>query len=219
MHNVKAIRSQNKVSVSAMCPATDSLALPRLGARVAGKTGGDSGAGLQVQPDVTPPHGPADATLDKYHRIVYICRQSIPNTSQGILMGSGKERAPLSPAQWKVMRIVWRLQPCAARDVIAAAEAEYGWSPSTVKTLLRRLVDKRQLKTRQIGNSFLYRPAQPAIKTLCQAADTLLSHAVDGTVAPLLMHMAQRGQLSPNELSELRALFEELTQPGEEPKQ
>ena len=63
----------------------------------------------------------------------------------------------------------------------------------------------------------LYRPAQPAIKTLCQAADTLLGHAVDGTVAPLLLHMAQRGKLSQNELAELRALFEELAQQDEEP--
>ena len=129
------------------------------------------------------------------------------------------EQEPMSPSEWKVMRIVWQLQPCAARDVIAAAEAEHGWSPSTVKTLLRRLVDKRQLKTRQVGNSFLYRPARPAIKTLCQAADTLLSHAVDGTVAPLLMYMAQQGKLSQDELSELRATFEELAQHDEEPDQ
>ena len=128
-----------------------------------------------------------------------------------------EEQEPMSRSEWKVMRIVWQLQPCAARDVIAAARAEQGWSPSTVKTLLRRLVDKRQLKTRQVGNSFLYRPSRPAIKTLCRAADTLLGHAVDGTVAPLLMYMAQRGKLSQEELSQLRVMFEELAQQDEEP--
>ena len=132
---------------------------------------------------------------------------------------TGKGQESMSPAEWKVLRIVWRLQPCATRDVVAAAEEEHGWSPSTVKTLLRRLVDKRQLKTRQIGNSFLYRPAQPALKTLYKAADTLLGHAVDGTVAPLLMYMAQRGKLSQDELSELRVMFEELAPQDEEPDQ
>ncbi|MHB8956050.1 MAG: BlaI/MecI/CopY family transcriptional regulator [Pirellulaceae bacterium] len=123
----------------------------------------------------------------------------------------------ISPAEWKVIHIVWKLQPCATRDVVSAAEAQHGWSPSTVKTLLKRLVDKGQLKTRQVGNSFLYRPTRPAIKTLCQAADRLLNHAVDGTVGPLLMYMARRGQLTRDELAELRATFEELAERNEGP--
>lgn len=130
-------------------------------------------------------------------------------------MTSG-EQERMSAAEWRIIRIVWSHHPCAARDVIAAAEAEHGWSPSTVKTLLRRLVDKRQLKTTQVGNSFLYRPARPAIKTLCRAADTLLGHAVEGTVTPLLMYMVQRGKLSPDELAELRGTFDELARQSEE---
>ncbi len=126
------------------------------------------------------------------------------------------EQAGMSAAEWKVMHIVWSRSPCAARDVIAAAETEHGWSPSTVKTLLRRLVDKRQLKTTPVGNSFLYRPARPALKTLCRAADMLLGHTVEGTVAPLLMYMAQRGKLSQDELAELRAMFDELASQSEE---
>ncbi len=126
------------------------------------------------------------------------------------------EQEPMSAAEWKVMRIVWELQPCAARDVIAAAESQQGWAPSTVKTLLRRLVDKRQLKATRVGNSFLYRPARPVLKTLFRAADTLLDHTVEGTVGPLLMYMAQRGRLSTDELADLRAMFDELARQNEE---
>ena len=126
------------------------------------------------------------------------------------------EQERMSAAEWKIMRIVWSRHPCAARDVIAAAEAEHEWSPSTIKTLLRRLVEKRYLKTTQVGNSFLYRPARPALKTLCRAADTLLGHAVEGTVAPLLMYMAQRCRLSPDELAELRAMVDELARQNQE---
>ena len=132
-------------------------------------------------------------------------------------MGSDDQER-MSAAEWKIMRIVWAGHPCAARDVIAAAEAEHGWSPSTTKTLLRRLVDKRQLKTSQVGNSFLYRPARPVLKTLCAAADNLLDHAVEGTVGPLLLHMARRGRLSSAELAELRAMFEELAEKSQEPE-
>ncbi len=123
---------------------------------------------------------------------------------------------PLSAAEWKVMKIVWEKKSCAARDVCEAAGASEGWAASTVKTLLRRLVEKGYLKTTQVGNSFLYRPARPALKSLFSAADSLLEHAVEGTVAPLLAYMAEKSNLSVEEVAELRELLDELAPPQED---
>jgi len=116
----------------------------------------------------------------------------------------------LTPAEWKIMKIVWQQGQGAARDVYQVAGKKYGWAPSTVKTILRRLVEKNHLKTSQIGNSFLYRPSRPVLKSLCGAADVLLDHALDGTVGPLLAYMVKKSRLSPEELHELRGLIEEL---------
>ncbi|HEV3023755.1 MAG TPA: BlaI/MecI/CopY family transcriptional regulator [Pirellulales bacterium] len=120
-----------------------------------------------------------------------------------------EQAEPLSPAEWKVMNIVWRQKRCAARDVYEEAGREHGWAPSTVKTLLRRLVDKGHLQTSQIGNSFLYRPTRPALQALRRAADALLQNALDGTIGPLLAHMVQCSKLSAEELAQLRALLDE----------
>jgi len=113
-----------------------------------------------------------------------------------------------TPAEWKILRIVHAAGSCAARDVVAAATAEFDWSPSTTKTLLRRLVGKGQLKTKRVGNSFLYRPTRSAVKLLCRAADGLLENAVAGAVGPLLAHMVERSSLTHAELDELRALID-----------
>lgn len=113
-----------------------------------------------------------------------------------------------TPAEWKILRIVHAAGSCAARDVVAAATAEFEWSPSTTKTLLRRLVAKGQLKTKRVGNSFLYRPTRSAVKLLCRAADGLLDNAVAGAVGPLLAHMVERSSLTHDELDELRALID-----------
>ncbi len=109
------------------------------------------------------------------------------------------------------MRIVWRLQEAAARDVYGEAGRRHDWSASTVKTLLRRLVDKGYLTTTQVGNSFLYRPTRSAIHALKRAADSLLDHALEGTTGPLIAHMVERGKLSSEELGELRALLDAKT--------
>jgi len=123
----------------------------------------------------------------------------------------------LAGAEWKVMRIVWQHKNCAARDVYQEAAREHGWAPSTTKTLLRRLVEKGYLQARQVGNSFLYRPAQPAIKTLTGAADALLGNAVEGLVGPLLAHMVKTSSLSAEDLAQLRALLDEHTPPDSDP--
>ena len=117
---------------------------------------------------------------------------------------------PLTPAEWKIMKIVWEQGQGAARDVYQVAGKQFGWAPSTVKTILRRLVDKQFLKTSQIGNSFLYQPTRPVLKSLCGAADVLLERALDGTVGPLLAYMVKQGRLTPEELHELRGLIDEL---------
>jgi len=115
----------------------------------------------------------------------------------------------LSPAEWKVMRIVWQHGSCAARDVYEEAGREHGWAVSTVKTILRRLVAKGYLRTTRVGNSFLYRPARPALRSLLAAADDLLENAVEGTTGPLLVHMVKRSRLSAEDLARLKALLDQ----------
>lgn len=113
----------------------------------------------------------------------------------------------LSRAELKVMKIVWELKQAAARDVIEAA-AGHGWQPSTVKTLLRRLIEKGHLRARRVGNSFLYEPAESALPSLQRAIDQLIEDVHEEVTAPLLMHLVKRSRLTSDELAELRALLD-----------
>ena len=115
---------------------------------------------------------------------------------------------PPSAAEWKVLKIVADLGPCAAREVVEACEP-LDWSQSTVKTLLRRLVEKGHLKTKRVGNSFLYRPSRSLLASLRKAADALLQSTAEENRAPLLAYMVRQSQLSSDELSRLRQLIDE----------
>ena len=48
----------------------------------------------------------------------------------------------ISDAEWEVMRIVWTLEQAYTSDIIAALKEKKDWSESTIKTLIRRLVNK-----------------------------------------------------------------------------
>ena len=113
-----------------------------------------------------------------------------------------------TPAEWKVLTVVWERGRVAARDVVEALADETAWSASTVKTLLRRLVEKGHLSTESVGSSFLYTPARPPLRTLRRSAEALIERAADGTVGPLLAHLVRRSRLSERDLTELRELIE-----------
>ena len=118
-----------------------------------------------------------------------------------------RKNEPLTPAEWKVMKIAWQLKSCAARDVYQEAGKLHDMSASTVKTHLRRLVEKGFLATTRVGNSFLYRPSRPALGSLYTAADRLLENALHGTTGPLLAYMVKKSKLSGDELDQLRELL------------
>ena len=121
---------------------------------------------------------------------------------------SPRERKDLSNAEWKVMRIAWKLHKAMAREIYTIAGEKHGWSPATVKTLLRRLVDKGYLTTTSVGNGFVYRPVQSAFSALHAAADTLLNNAIEGTTGPLLAHMVERTPLDAADLDVLQKLID-----------
>ena len=124
-------------------------------------------------------------------------------------MSDSKEQKDLSAAEWKVMKIVWDLQKGMTREIYTVAGEEHGWAPPTVKPLLKRLVDKGYLCTTEVGNGFVYRPAQSAIAILRNAADTLLRRATHTTTGPLLAHMLESSPLGKDDLDALQALIEE----------
>jgi BlaI family transcriptional regulator, penicillinase repressor len=118
---------------------------------------------------------------------------------------------PLTTAEWKVMKIVWRLKSCSSRDVYEEARQAHGWAPTTTKTLLRRLVEKRHLQVTPVGTSYLYRPARPAWQSLAGAADTLLENTLEGLDGKLLAYMVKKSRLTPDDLTQLRAILDEHT--------
>lgn len=118
------------------------------------------------------------------------------------------ESKDLSKAEWKIMKIVWELRKAMAREVYTIAGEQHSWTPATVKTILKRLVNKGYVSTTQVGNGFVYRPARSALSTLQSAADTLLTNAVEGVSGPLLVHIVERMSLSEDDLESLQKLID-----------
>jgi len=130
------------------------------------------------------------------------------------------EENSLTPAEWKVMKVVWRYrgQGCAARDVYTETARTEGWAPTTTKSVLRRLVDKGIVKARPVGTSHLYEPAGTAVNSLLAAADNLLGNILEGTTGLVVTHILEKCELSDEEVARLQKLIEQRTSADKKPE-
>ena len=117
------------------------------------------------------------------------------------------ELKELTAAEWKVMRIVWEERKAVTREIYAIALKRHGWSAPTVKTLLRRIVDKGYISVTKIGNGFIYRPAQSSLHVVKRAVESLFGNAVDGP-GPLLVQLVEDAPLSDADLDSLQEMIE-----------
>lgn len=113
----------------------------------------------------------------------------------------------ISEAEWRVMEVLWEKSPMASADVIEALAKDIDWHPKTVRTLLSRLVAKRCLSTRTEGGRYLYTPRVRRDTCVRAESRSFLSRVFAGDAAALLTHFVDRGNLSQQQIDELRTLL------------
>jgi len=94
-----------------------------------------------------------------------------------------------------------------AQDVIDDLAGLKQWEPSTVKTLLNRLIRKGALNHRKHGKAYLYSAAVD--EEACRTVETnsLLQRVFDGAFSPMVAHFVRSRKLTKKELAELEALL------------
>lgn len=117
----------------------------------------------------------------------------------------------ISEAEWQVMEVLWDDSPRTAQAV-AIALADTGWTLATVKTLLSRLAAKGAVSTTEDGRRFLYAPAVARADMAAGESRRLVDRLFGGRATPLVAHLAERGELSGDDIAELEALIRELKQ-------
>jgi BlaI family penicillinase repressor len=124
------------------------------------------------------------------------------------------KKVNITQAEWEVMRILWDSpQPLSANDVIKALESKSEWKPITVRTFLNRLTKKGALQTSKAGypgyEVLHYTPTIDESTTLRAERQSFLTRFFGGTLQSLLASYIRSGEVSPQELAELRKMIDE----------
>lgn len=112
----------------------------------------------------------------------------------------------ISESEWVVMKIIWNEPPKTLQDILSKL-SHTAWSSTTIQTYLARLVKKGALTTKRQGKGYLYYPA--ISESDCQLAESksFLSRVYDGSLSQMVKGFVKSGNLSEDELSELKRLI------------
>jgi predicted transcriptional regulator len=118
----------------------------------------------------------------------------------------------ISEAESRVMEAVWASGPegLAAEAILAATGAEQGWTESTVRTLIHRLIRKGALESRRRAGGVTYAPKVSREDWVTTESQGLLDRLFGGDVAALVAHVSRERPLPPADVERLRRLVAEL---------
>jgi BlaI family transcriptional regulator, penicillinase repressor len=115
----------------------------------------------------------------------------------------------ISDAENEIMRVLWQAQDALPAEIIQA-KLNNDWQPSTVKTLLNRLLSKNAIAAEKDGRRFLYRPLIARDAYVRHETQSFLERVFDGKLAPIVAHFSKHKGLSAADRAALKKLLQEL---------
>jgi predicted transcriptional regulator len=95
-------------------------------------------------------------------------------------------------------------------EVAAGFGDPRGLARSTVLTMMERLRSKGYLRRRQVQGMFRYSAATGPAEAMRTAVGSFVEKTLSGSVSPFVAWMSERGEVSDDELAELKALVSQL---------
>lgn len=95
-------------------------------------------------------------------------------------------------------------------EVAEVYGAEKGLSRSTVLTVMERLREKGRLTRRKVGGVFRYVSPVESSALLHDVVESFVERTLAGSVSPFVNYLAERSEVTPEELAELEQLVARL---------
>ncbi|PTS84555.1 CopY family transcriptional repressor [Sphingomonas sp. HMWF008] len=116
----------------------------------------------------------------------------------------------ISDAEHAVMEVLWEESPLTAQEVSERIPADRDWSANTVKTLLGRLLAKAVIAHEEDGRRYRYRPLVQREEYVAGESRKMMDRLFGGRLTPLVAHLAERDELTAQDIAEIEALLKGL---------
>ena len=113
----------------------------------------------------------------------------------------------LTGSEWSVLDSLWQESPQTVMQLVANLSKSVGWAKSTTITTLRRMEEKGLVHCEIAGKGKSYTPAVEQEQAEISETRNFLDRVYRGSVGLMMSAMAQRQELSKEEIAELREIL------------
>ena len=113
----------------------------------------------------------------------------------------------LTEAEWSVIKAIWENEPCTAPAIQEKLFKPTGWTYSTVRTLMDRMVAKGVLKAKKQGKLTIYHSAVTRAQAQRGELFYALKHAFNGALTPMVQCLLENHEMDADELAKIESLI------------
>ncbi len=105
------------------------------------------------------------------------------------------------------MKVVWSRRSVTVRDVYEELLTKRKVAYTTVMTMMGVLETKGHLKKTVGEKAYVYEPVRPKQEVIGNMVTDFVSRVFNGSAKPLLLHLIESEQVSPDEIEEIRRML------------
>lgn len=118
------------------------------------------------------------------------------------------ERKNISKAEWKVMDVIWDYGQLKASDIIEKLDDKVSWNSKTIRTLIRRLVDKEILGVKKEDVNVYYSLVDKEEYTRDETKN-FIKKVYDGSISLLLSNFVKHENLTEEDIDTLKNIIKD----------
>ncbi|MFO7612557.1 MAG: BlaI/MecI/CopY family transcriptional regulator [Clostridia bacterium] len=113
----------------------------------------------------------------------------------------------ITEAEWEVMEVLWMKSPITSRQIISTLE-DRGWRPTTIRTLLSRLIKKKYVGFTEGEYAYTYHTLVDRNDFVAVMANQMIHKLYNGNLSSLVAAFMERDALSEKDMEELKKIFD-----------
>lgn len=125
------------------------------------------------------------------------------------------EHIRLTGSEWSVLDCLWERSPQSVMQLVSALGEKVGWAKSTTITTLRRMEEKGLVHCVTVGKAKSYTPAVERERAVAEETRSFVDRVYRGSVGLMMNAMAERQELTEDDLAQLRAILEKAERGNE----
>lgn len=115
----------------------------------------------------------------------------------------------ISNAEWEVMKIIWKNPEITSLNIINELKNKAEWKPTTVKSLINRLLNKNVIGFNKSGNEYLYFPLISEDECVKFESQSFINKVFNGSIKSMLLAFVESKEISETDIEDLKNILKQ----------